>query len=293
MLCNAQDGGAQRREVRGLRRRGGGGGGEVAARRGEAGPEREARGPAAGGAARAAGREQVERLGHAAHAPALVSLPSSTPTCGARATSAACASTAPRARSRCASTSPAGGAVAAAKDLKQLSGGERSFVTVAFALALGAETAMPLRAMHDFDVFMDAVNRHAAVENLLSFAAEQSDLRGRAAHAAGRGGGGRGAARARARGHAAGGELRPRRCRWRGRAPEPRVCSRICSAQRVEVKIRKFQQRVGGRCADGGACACCGRRCARRAPRGALVIRPQAPTTRRRGSVRNLSVAQL
>jgi chromosome segregation ATPase len=70
----------------------------------------------------------------------------------------------------------AGGAAAAAKDLKQLSGGERSFATVAFALALGAETAMPFRAMDEFDVFMDAVNRRAAVENLLSFAAEQSDL---------------------------------------------------------------------------------------------------------------------
>jgi structural maintenance of chromosomes protein 6 len=40
------------------------------------------------------------------------------------------------------------------KDLKQLSGGERSFTTVAFTLALGGETSMPFRAMDEFDVFM-------------------------------------------------------------------------------------------------------------------------------------------
>jgi hypothetical protein len=49
-----------------------------------------------------------------------------------------------------------GGAV---KDLKQLSGGERSFTTVAFTLALGAETYMPFRAMDEFDVFMGARRR--------------------------------------------------------------------------------------------------------------------------------------
>ena len=43
------------------------------------------------------------------------------------------------------------------KDLKQLSGGERSFATVAFALALGGETDTPFRAMDEFDVFMDSV----------------------------------------------------------------------------------------------------------------------------------------
>ena len=62
------------------------------------------------------------------------------------------------------------------KDLKQLSGGERSFATVAFALALGGETDMPFRAMDEFDVFMDSVNRRIAMENLLSFAKENPDL---------------------------------------------------------------------------------------------------------------------
>jgi chromosome segregation ATPase len=62
------------------------------------------------------------------------------------------------------------------KDLKQLSGGERSFATVAFALALGGETDTPFRAMDEFDVFMDSVNRKIAMENLISFAAENPNL---------------------------------------------------------------------------------------------------------------------
>ena len=45
------------------------------------------------------------------------------------------------------------------KDLKQLSGGERSFATVAFALALGGESDTPFRAMDEFDVFMDSVRQ--------------------------------------------------------------------------------------------------------------------------------------
>ena len=62
------------------------------------------------------------------------------------------------------------------KDLKQLSGGERSFATVAFALALGGESDTPFRAMDEFDVFMDSVNRKIAMENLITFAAENPDL---------------------------------------------------------------------------------------------------------------------
>ena len=62
------------------------------------------------------------------------------------------------------------------KDLKQLSGGERSYTTVAFTLALGSTTEMPFRAMDEFDVFMDSINRRIAMENLLQFAKEQPDL---------------------------------------------------------------------------------------------------------------------
>jgi hypothetical protein len=45
------------------------------------------------------------------------------------------------------------------KDLKSLSGGERSFTGVSFVLALGKEVRTPFFAMDEFDVFMDAVNR--------------------------------------------------------------------------------------------------------------------------------------
>jgi chromosome segregation ATPase len=61
-------------------------------------------------------------------------------------------------------------------DLKQLSGGERSYTTVAFTLALGSTTEMPFRALDEFDVFMDSVNRRISIENLLQFAIDQPDL---------------------------------------------------------------------------------------------------------------------
>ncbi|DBA94579.1 TPA: hypothetical protein ACH3X1_002162 [Trebouxia sp. C0004] len=62
------------------------------------------------------------------------------------------------------------------KDLKQLSGGEKSYTTVAFALALGEWTQSPFRAMDEFDVFMDAINRRVAMENLFSNSLEHPDL---------------------------------------------------------------------------------------------------------------------
>ncbi|GFR43935.1 hypothetical protein Agub_g5073 [Astrephomene gubernaculifera] len=62
--------------------------------------------------------------------------------------------------------------VQAVEDLKQLSGGERSFTTVAFLLAIGASTESPFRCMDEFDVFMDAINRRVATETLLEFAYE-------------------------------------------------------------------------------------------------------------------------
>jgi hypothetical protein len=41
---------------------------------------------------------------------------------------------------------------AAPRPRTQLSGGERSYTTVAFTLALGGHTEMPFRAMDEFDV---------------------------------------------------------------------------------------------------------------------------------------------
>eukprot|EP00878_Enallax_costatus_P020088 GHUV01021219.1.p1 GENE.GHUV01021219.1~~GHUV01021219.1.p1 ORF type:complete len:576 (+),score=170.67 GHUV01021219.1:791-2518(+) len=61
----------------------------------------------------------------------------------------------------------------AVRDLKQLSGGERSFTTVAFILALGEFTESPFRAMDEFDVFMDPINRRIATQTLLDFASEK------------------------------------------------------------------------------------------------------------------------
>jgi chromosome segregation ATPase len=55
-------------------------------------------------------------------------------------------------------------------------GGERSFTTVAFILALGEYTESPFRAMDEFDVFMDAINRRIATQTLLEFAREKGHL---------------------------------------------------------------------------------------------------------------------
>lgn len=57
-----------------------------------------------------------------------------------------------------------------------LVGGEKSYTTVAFALALGEWTQSPFRAMDEFDVFMDAINRRVAMENLFSNSLEHPDL---------------------------------------------------------------------------------------------------------------------
>ncbi|KAG2453512.1 hypothetical protein HYH02_001732 [Chlamydomonas schloesseri] len=59
-------------------------------------------------------------------------------------------------------------------DLKQMSGGERSYITVAFLLAVGANTESPFRVMDEYDVFMDAENRRIATQTLLEFARDQA-----------------------------------------------------------------------------------------------------------------------
>lgn len=58
------------------------------------------------------------------------------------------------------------------KDMKSLSGGERSFTSVSFVLSLGQEICTPFFAMDEFDVFMDAVNRKVALTSILKFAWE-------------------------------------------------------------------------------------------------------------------------
>lgn len=58
-------------------------------------------------------------------------------------------------------------------DTKGLSGGERSFSTLCFALALHEMTEAPFRAMDEFDVFMDAVSRKISLDAIVDFALAQ------------------------------------------------------------------------------------------------------------------------
>lgn len=53
------------------------------------------------------------------------------------------------------------------KDMKSLSGGERSYAQTALLLALGDSLECPFRVMDEFDVFMDSVNRQLTLELLI------------------------------------------------------------------------------------------------------------------------------
>ena len=59
-----------------------------------------------------------------------------------------------------------GGGAEVRRHLKTLSGGERSYATVSLVLALWEVTASPFRILDEFDVFMDALNRRVAVEQI-------------------------------------------------------------------------------------------------------------------------------
>ncbi|CAN6847088.1 unnamed protein product [Brassica oleracea] len=59
------------------------------------------------------------------------------------------------------------------RDTRGLSGGERSFSTLGFTLALHDMTEAPIRAMDEFDVFMDAVSRKISLDTLVDFALEK------------------------------------------------------------------------------------------------------------------------
>lgn len=58
------------------------------------------------------------------------------------------------------------------RDLKILSGGERSFTTVALIMALGQEIRAPFMLLDEFDVYMDPENRQRSLQALLGFGAE-------------------------------------------------------------------------------------------------------------------------
>ncbi len=55
-------------------------------------------------------------------------------------------------------------------DMKELSGGERSFTQVSLLLALGEAIECPFRVMDEFDVFMDSVNRDMTIQLLVDAA---------------------------------------------------------------------------------------------------------------------------
>lgn len=61
----------------------------------------------------------------------------------------------------------------AVQDTRALSGGERSYSTLSFALALHEMTEAPFRAMDEFDVFMDAVSRKISLDTVVEFAVQQ------------------------------------------------------------------------------------------------------------------------
>ncbi|KAK2901319.1 hypothetical protein Q8A67_009434 [Cirrhinus molitorella] len=71
------------------------------------------------------------------------------------------------------SVQPGDGGKVALSDMRSLSGGERSFSTVCFVLSLWAIAEAPFRALDEFDVYMDMVNRRISMDMMLKIAASQ------------------------------------------------------------------------------------------------------------------------
>eukprot|EP00514_Thraustochytrium_sp_LLF1b_P001850 CAMPEP_0184528386 /NCGR_PEP_ID=MMETSP0198_2-20121128/11761_1 /TAXON_ID=1112570 /ORGANISM="Thraustochytrium sp., Strain LLF1b" /LENGTH=1171 /DNA_ID=CAMNT_0026920223 /DNA_START=276 /DNA_END=3791 /DNA_ORIENTATION=+ len=61
-------------------------------------------------------------------------------------------------------------------DAGQLSGGEKSFTTLAFLVAMGALVDCPFRIMDEFDVFMDSSNRKTSMGLLIAMAKGKASM---------------------------------------------------------------------------------------------------------------------
>ncbi|KAJ2616935.1 Structural maintenance of chromosomes protein 6 [Coemansia sp. RSA 1365] len=72
-----------------------------------------------------------------------------------------------------AAASPARSAAYQRKDTRSLSGGEKSFTTICLLLSLWETMNCPVRALDEFDVFMDAANRRIAMSMMIDSARSQ------------------------------------------------------------------------------------------------------------------------
>ena len=61
------------------------------------------------------------------------------------------------------------------RNMKQLSGGEKSFSTVCFLLSLWGATDCPFHALDEYDVYMDAVNRRISTALIIEAARNAKD----------------------------------------------------------------------------------------------------------------------
>ncbi|XP_073316439.1 structural maintenance of chromosomes protein 6B-like [Primulina huaijiensis] len=68
---------------------------------------------------------------------------------------------------------PQDASTSSVNDTRGLAGGERSFLTLCFALALPEMTESPFRVMDEFNVFMDAVSRKISLDVIVDFAFAQ------------------------------------------------------------------------------------------------------------------------
>ncbi len=61
-------------------------------------------------------------------------------------------------------------------DNKGLSGGEKSFTTICLLLSIWEAMGCPIRALDEFDVFMDAVNRGISMRMMMDSATDSIEV---------------------------------------------------------------------------------------------------------------------